>query len=178
MVNCSYPTNKSWVISNFKSVQKKTINENINLHLNSYIWIARIFAEQMKKKIKGNIIQFSSHYGVIGQNSEMYKGTNMSENMIYSAIKGGIISNVKQMCSHYGKYGIRVNAICPGGVEVMLKEKKKTIQKIFKRYSERTPLRRLAKANEISPSVAFLCSDSSSYITGIHMMVDGGWTAT
>ena len=50
MVNCSYPTNKSWVISNFKSVQKKTINENINLHLNFYIWIARIFAEQMKKK--------------------------------------------------------------------------------------------------------------------------------
>ena len=52
MINCSYPTNKSWVLSNFKSVKKKTINENINLHLNSYIWIARIFAEQMKKKKK------------------------------------------------------------------------------------------------------------------------------
>ena len=180
MINCSYPTNKSWVLSNFKSVKKKTINENINLHLNSYIWIARIFAEQMKKKkIKGSIIQFSSHYGVIGQNSEMYKGTNMSENMIYSAIKGGIISHVKQMCSHYGKYGIRVNAICPGGIEGHVKGKKKKQSKRFlKKYSERTPLRRLAKAKEISPSVAFLCSDSSSYITGIHLMIDGGWTAT
>ena len=45
----------------------------------------------------------------MGQNSEMYKGTNIK--MIYSAIKGGIISHVKQMCSHYGKYGIRVNAV-------------------------------------------------------------------
>ena len=46
-----------------------------------------------KKKIKGSIIQFSSHYGVIGQNTELYKGTKMRENMIYSAVKGGIISH-------------------------------------------------------------------------------------
>ena len=50
MINCSYPAKKSWSFSDFKSVKKNTINENINLHLNSYIWIARIFAEQMKKK--------------------------------------------------------------------------------------------------------------------------------
>ena len=61
----------------------------------------------------------------------MYKGTNMSENMIYSAIKGGIISHVKQMCSHYGKYGIRVNAICPGGIEGHVKGKKKKQSKRF-----------------------------------------------
>ena len=115
MINCSYPTNKSWVLSNFKSVKKKTINENINLHLNSYIWIARIFAEQMKKKkVKGSIIQFSSHYGVIGQNSEMYKGTNMSENMIYSAIKGGLLSFIKNLASFYGIYNIRANSIVCG----------------------------------------------------------------
>ena len=104
MINCSYPAKKSWYFSDFKSVKKKTINENVNFHLNSYIWIARIFAEQMRKKIKGSIIQFSSHYGVIGQNTELYKGTKMRENMIYSAVKGGIISHVKQMCAHYGKY--------------------------------------------------------------------------
>ena len=68
--------------------------------------MARLVAEEMrKKKIKGNIIQFGSHYGVIGQDTEIYKGTNMSENMIYSAIKGGIISNTKQLAVHYGKMG-------------------------------------------------------------------------
>jgi NAD(P)-dependent dehydrogenase (short-subunit alcohol dehydrogenase family) len=180
MINCSYPTTKSWIFSNFNSVKKKTIDENINLHLNSYIWTARIFAEQMKKKkIKGSIVQLSSHYGVVGQNSELYEGTSMKENMIYSAIKGGIISNVKQMCAHYGKYGIRVNAISPGGIEGHVKGKVKLQPKKFlKRYCERTPLKRLAKAKEISPAVAFLSSDISSYITGINLMIDGGWTAT
>ena len=180
MINCSYPTTKSWIFSNFNSVKKKTIDENINLHLNSYIWTARIFAEQMKKKkIKGSIVQLSSHYGVVGQNSELYEGTSMKENMIYSAIKGGIISNVKQMCAHYGKYGIRVNAISPGGIEGHVKGKVKLQPKKFlKRYCERTPLKRLAKAKEISPAVAFLSSDMSSYITGINLMIDGGWTAT
>ena len=103
----------------------------------------------------------------------------MRENMIYSAIKGGIISNVKQMCAHYGKDGIRVNAICPGGIRGHVKEKSKTQpNKFLKRYKARTPLRRLATPEEISPAVAFLASELSSYITGIHLMIDGGWTAT
>ncbi len=180
LVNCSYPATKSWNKSDFKSVKKKTINENMNLHLNSYIWIARIFAEEMKKKkIKGSIIQFSSHYGVIGQSTKLYKGTKMRENMIYSAIKGGVISNVKQMCAHYGTFGIRVNAICPGGIIGHIKGKKiNQSRKFIKNYCERTPLNRLAKSNEISPAVAFFASDLSSYITGVHLMIDGGWTAT
>ena len=180
LINCSYPASSSWHKSDFRFVKKKTINENIKLHLNSYIWIARIFAEYMKiKKIKGSIIQFSSHYGVIGQNSKLYKGTKMRENMIYSAIKGGIISNVKQMCAHYGKYGIRVNSISPGGIQGHIKGRKIFQPKKFiKNYCQRTPLNRLANSKEISPAVAFLASDLSSYITGINLLIDGGWTAT
>ena len=82
-----------------------------------------------KKKIFGNIIQFGSHYGVIGQNSNIYKGTKMSENMIYSAIKGGIVNNTRHLASHYGKWGIRANTICPGGVEGHIKEKNSNNQK-------------------------------------------------
>ena len=94
LINCSYPVSKNWAQSSFKSVSQELISTNLNLHLNTYIWIARIVAEEMrKKKIKGSIIQFGSHYGVIGQNTDLYKGTKMRENMIYSAIKGGIISN-------------------------------------------------------------------------------------
>ena len=44
----------------------------------------------------------------------------------------------------------------------------------IKQYSDRTPLRRLAKKNEIAPAVAFLASDAASYITGITLMIDGG----
>ena len=48
----------------------------------------------------------------------------------------------------------------------------------IKQYSDRTPLRRLAKKNEIAPAVAFLASDAASYITGITLMIDGGWTSS
>ena len=180
LINCSYPSSSKYKDSSFKNVKQKTITENLNIHLSSYIWIARIVAENMKKKkIKGSIIQFGSHYGLIGQNSDIYKGTSMKENMYYSAIKGGIISNTKQLCSHYGKWGIRANCICPGGIEGHVKGKKFKQPKIFlKNYSNRTPLRRLAKKEEIAPAVAFLASDASTYISGITLMIDGGWTAS
>ncbi len=179
-INCSYPTTKSYSKAKFEKVKLQTIKENVNIHLNSYVWMARLVAEEMrKKKIKGNIIQFGSHYGVIGQDTEIYKGTNMSENMIYSAIKGGIISNTKQLAVHYGKWGIRANCVCPGGVEGHIKNKKIKQSRLFvKNYSKRTPLNRLAKKEEIAPAVAFLASDSASYITGITLMIDGGWTAS
>ncbi|MDC0426661.1 SDR family oxidoreductase [Pelagibacteraceae bacterium] len=180
LINCSYPVSAKHSKSSFKNVSQRTITENLNLHLNSYIWIARITAESMrKKKIKGSIIQFGSHYGVIGQNSEIYKGTQMNENMYYSAIKGGIISNTRHLCSHYGKWGIRANCICPGGIKGHVKGKKFTQPKKFIRnYSNRTPLKRLAEREEIAPAVAFLASDASSYITGVTLMIDGGWTAS
>ena len=180
LINCSYPIYSNYGKSSFEKVKQKSIEKNLNIHLNSYIWIARIVAEEMKKKkIFGNIIQFGSHYGVIGQNSNIYKGTKMSENMIYSAIKGGIVNNTRHLASHYGKWGIRANTICPGGVEGHIKGKKFKQPKVFiKQYSDRTPLRRLAKKNEIAPAVAFLASDAASYITGITLMIDGGWTSS
>ena len=54
----------------------------------------------------------------------------MSENMIYSAIKGGIISNTKQLAVHYGKWGIEL-CICPGGVEGHIKNKKIKQSRLF-----------------------------------------------
>tara|TARA_Y100001970_G_scaffold173242_1_gene211676 strand:- start:3330 stop:4106 length:777 start_codon:yes stop_codon:yes gene_type:complete len=179
LINCSYPATADWSKGNFSTVTEKLINKNINLHLNSYIWIARLVAEEMKKKkIKGSIIQFGSHYGLVGQNPTVYEGSGSRENMIYSAIKGGIINNTRQMCSYYGKYNIRVNCVCPGGVTGHVKGKKiKQSKRFVKNYSRVAPLGRLAKPEEIAPAVAFLASDAASYITGITLMIDGGWTA-
>ena len=68
------------------------------------------------KKIAGSITNFSSIYGLLGQDMNIYKNTGIKENMTYSIIKGGIISLTRQMASYYGKYNIRINNLCAGGV--------------------------------------------------------------
>jgi len=108
---------------------------------------------------------------VVGPDFSVYKNTSMTSSIIYSAVKGGIVNLGRYLASYFGKYNIRVNTVCPGGVldgqnEIFLKN-----------YSNKTPLGRMASAEEVASTVLFLASDASSYITGATIMVDGGWTA-
>ncbi len=178
-VNCSYPRTSDWANSSFSRIKLKYLQENIDIHLNSYSWLAKVVAESMKKNFKkGSIIQLSSIYGIVAQDLNVYKKTKMHENMTYSIIKGGIISLTKQMASYYGKYGIRVNSISPGGIKGHIAGKKIKQSKTFiKNYSLKTPLGRLASPHEIATSALFLASEASSYITGSNLIVDGGWTS-
>ena len=91
----------------------------------------------------------------------------MTENFPYSIIKGGQSNLVKQMASYCGKYQIRVNAVCAGGVF------DNQNKKFIKNYSEQVAVKRMAKAYEISSTIIFLSSDASSYITGSNLIVDG-----
>ena len=116
-INCSYPRTKDWTKNSFNKITLKSFRENIDIHLNSYAWLARLTAEEMANNHKkGNIIQLSSIYGLIGQDLSVYNNTDMQENMTYAVIKGGIINLTRQMASYYGQFNIRVNTICPGGL--------------------------------------------------------------
>jgi len=177
-VNCSYPTSKNWNNSSFKKNKISILRNNVDFHLNSYVWLSYKICEMMKKSNKrGSVIMLSSIYGLLAQNKEIYKNTNMSENMNYSIIKGGINNFAKQLAAFYGSYGIRVNSVCPGGIAGHVKGSKKNQNKIFiKNYSKNCPLKRLGKPEEVASSVLFLSSDASSYITGTSFLIDGGWS--
>ena len=58
----------------------------------------------------------NSIYGLLGQDLSVYEKTSIKENMSYSIIKGGLTNLTRQMASYYGKFGIRINSICSGGV--------------------------------------------------------------
>tara|TARA_B100000989_G_scaffold94021_1_gene68342 strand:- start:13637 stop:14425 length:789 start_codon:yes stop_codon:yes gene_type:complete len=178
-INASYPKTKDWKKNSFKRINLESFETNIKKHLNSYVWCSKILATEMaKNKIKGSIVNLSSIYGLVGQDLEIYKGTDMEENLSYSVIKGGINNLTRQMSSYYGKLGVRVNAICPGGVINSEDKKYLRTQKSFeKRYTEKVPLKRFARTDEIASAVLFLSSEASSYITGSLLTVDGGWTA-
>lgn len=170
-VNSAYPRTKDWG-NKLEDITIESWQKNVDIQMNSYCLITRSIAELMKKnEIKGSIINFGSIYGVVGVDFEVYSGTEMTCPAAYSAIKGGIINFSRYVASYYGKYGIRINCLCPGGI---FDNQNKTF---VSNYEKRTPLRRMGKPEEIAAATLFLASDAASYITGTTFMVDGGWTS-
>ena len=174
LVNCSYPKSKDWSKIDFKKENLRILKKNIEYHLNSFTIITKIVCNNIKKT-GGSIINVSSIYGEVGQDENLYKDSKIKPNYVYSLIKSGIIGVTKSFASHYGKYNIRVNCISPGGISD--KNNKYQSIKFIKTYSGRVPLGRMANANEIAAPILFLASDKSSYITGVNLLVDGGWTS-
>ncbi len=171
-INCSYPRTKDWASNSFSEISLDSMRKNIDIHLNSYIWIAKLAADCMKENNKtGSIILTSSIYGLKAQDPNLYKGTNISENLTYGIIKAGVIQGSRQMASYFGQFNIRVNTICPGGVQDQNMNKN-----FMNRYSTKTPLKRMAAPQDLVGAYLFLSSDLSSYITGETLMVDGGFS--
>jgi len=171
-INCSYPQTEDWIDNSFKDISLKSFKKNIDIHLNSYSWLSRSIANHMVDFVKeGNIIQLGSIYGLIGQDLNIYDGTKMKENMSYSIIKGGITNLTRQMASYYGRYGIRINTIAPGGIADSTQNRR-----FVEQYNKKVPLGRLGDASEIASTTLFLASGASSYITGATVVVDGGWS--
>ncbi|MEK7375557.1 MAG: SDR family oxidoreductase [Candidatus Margulisiibacteriota bacterium] len=168
-INASYPRTKDFG-AKVENVTAECWQKNIDMHLNSYALSSKYIAEHMKKS-GGVVINFASIYGVRGPDYSVYEGTKQTNSMEYSAIKGGIVNLNRYLASYFGKYNIRFVAVCPGGVF----DKQNPV--FVKNYSNRTPLKRMARAEEIASAVLFLASDAASYITGAAIMVDGGWTA-
>jgi NAD(P)-dependent dehydrogenase (short-subunit alcohol dehydrogenase family) len=178
-INCSYPRTANWAESSFQYVTLASLRENVDIHMNSYAWLGRLVAEAMVERGKGgSIILLGSIYGIVAQDLTVYEGTDMHENMTYSIIKGGITNLTRQMASYFGQFNIRVNILCPGGLVGHVAGKSDGQNPIFvEQYSNKTPLKRLGRAEEVASTALFLASDAASYITGITIMVDGGWTA-
>jgi len=133
----------------------------------------------------GSIINISSIYGIVGNDQSIYEGSNLHEvyakshpeidriysHGVYNAAKGGLINFTRYLAAYYGKNNIRVNCISPGGIS-----NEGENSTFVEKYSQRTPLGRKAKPDEINGAVVFLASDESSYVTGHNLVVDGGYT--
>ena len=169
LINNAYPRTKDWG-DKFEDIKLSSWKQNIDWQLNSYFYISQQVAIQMAKQKSGSIVNISSIYGVVGPDFSVYAGTNMTMPAGYAAIKGGLINLTRYMASYFGPKNVRVNCVSPGGIFDNQNE-------IFvKNYEKIVPLKRMGKPEDISPSVAFLLSDESKYITGQNLIIDGGWT--
>ena len=178
MINTLYPKFENWGQSSFNHISYENFSSHIKINSDSFFWSSKIIADKMKKNKSGSIILMNSIYGIRGQYLSAYKNTEIKENMTYPIVKGAMSNHVRQMASFYGKDNIRINSICSGGVQGLNSMTDKALSKKFlKNYNLRCPLKRLANTDEVVDAILFLSSNSASYITGINLPIDGGWTA-
>ena len=144
----------------------------INVNLKGTLLTSKYTIKKMIKKKKGSIVNVSSIRGLLGNPSLVS----------YCASKGGIVLLTRQMALDYAKYNIRVNCVCPGFTSTEMFEfylsKQKNPEEARKIFSGMAPLNRIGTPEEIGAAILFLTSESSSFITGVALPVDGGYMAS
>ena len=143
-------------------------NFNVDLDLTAVFKMCREFAKIMMENNYGRIINISSMYGLVG---------NMAlPSAAYHAAKGGVINLTRALAAEWANDGITVNCICPGYFATEL-----TIDTLntddFKTYMKSTvPLGRYCVEGELDTTAVYLATEASSYVTGVIIPVDGGYT--
>ena len=123
---------------------------------------------QMLKQGGGAIVNTASVAGLVG-----FQGL-----PAYVASKHGVNGLTKTAALEYAKQGIRVNAVCPGVIQTPMLDRLFTSQPgVSETIAAMEPVGRLGKPEEIAAAVVWLCSDASSFVTGLPMAVDGGLIA-
>ncbi|MFM8436760.1 MAG: SDR family NAD(P)-dependent oxidoreductase [Planctomycetia bacterium] len=136
--------------------------------------LAREAARAMLPRGRGSIIQFSSMYGLVSPDPRMY-GNQPVNPIDYGVGKAALLQMVRYHAVTWAPRGVRVNAIAPGpfpnpagmGGDAGFVE----------RLSQRVPLGRPGRAEEIPGAVVYLASDAASFVTGTCLVIDDGWTA-
>jgi NAD(P)-dependent dehydrogenase (short-subunit alcohol dehydrogenase family) len=133
------------------------------------VWLGMKYAiPHMLRQGSGAVVNVSSALGLIGS-------ANASP---YVAAKHGVIGLTKSVALEYAKSGIRVNAVCPGGVLTDMLDTEFTRQPGVMDYVVGLhPIGRLGTVEEVASSILWLCSEQAGFITGTSLAVDGGWTA-
>ncbi len=141
-------------------------NKVITLNLTSQFFMAQTIANAfMVPQKEGKIVNMCSLGGILGIPSAA----------AYSASKGGIMQTTKSLACEWARFGITVNCVCPGFVETPLIADNMANEKWMGYMTMRTPMRRLAKPEDVAGAVLYLSSDMANYVTGTSIVVDGGF---
>jgi 2-hydroxycyclohexanecarboxyl-CoA dehydrogenase len=139
----------------------------IDINLRGPIRMTRAVLPLMVERQSGRIVNISSDAGRVGSSGEA----------VYSACKAGIIGFGKTVAREVARYGITVNAICPGPTDTALLESvTEGNEKLLDSLKRGIPMRRLGLPEDIAGAVAFMVSDDAGFITGQTLSVSGGLT--
>jgi NAD(P)-dependent dehydrogenase (short-subunit alcohol dehydrogenase family) len=140
-------------------------NKVININLTGVFFTAQAAGKWMIERGNGSIIITASMSGHVVNSPQ--------PQCAYNASKAGVIMLAKSMAVEWAQKGVRVNCISPGytGTELTLQ-----MTELFPIWQKHTPMKRLAKPEEITGAALYLASEASSFVTGEDIVIDGGLT--
>ena len=164
LVNCAGSAKNNGVLN----MTDEEWDFTMKTDLDSIFYMTRAFANIMKKNNYGRIINIASMYGMVG---------NMAmDTVAYHTSKGGVVNFTRAVAAELAKYGITCNAICPGYFDTELTHET-LITPEFTAYMKSTvPIGRYGHAGELNAGAIFLASEEASYVTGVILPIDGGYT--
>ena len=145
----------------------------LDVSLKGQYLVTKFAVPYMIKSGGGSIINTGSGWSLKG-----------GENAVaYCAMKGGTLNMTRAMAIDFGKYNIRVNTVCPGDIDTpMLRSECEQLGGVYdKKYLEscinERPIRRIGTTDDVANAVLFFASEMSTWVTGAHLVVDGGGIA-
>ncbi len=118
----------------------------------------------MKRQRRGVILNTASNAGLVGR----------VRLPVYGAAKGAVVQLTRALAQQVGRWGIRVNCLCPGAIATPMLGDVEAARRTMARIN---PLGWLGEPIDIAYAALFLCSDEARYVTGVALPVDGGWTS-
>lgn len=153
-------------------------NLDISVGLTGAFNCCKVFGTYMARSGKGgHIINIASDLGVIAPDQRIYQVPGLSSHLqpvkpiSYSVVKHGLIGMTKYLATYWCDYSVRCNSISPGGVQ------NGQNQEFVEKLAGLIPMGRMAQPDEYRGAIVFLCSDSSSYLNGANIIIDGGRSA-
>lgn len=153
-------------------MSREKLNHTLDINVNGTLLLTKAILPYMQKQGAGSIINISSIQGVTAPHFPFYE-KGQSSPVGYTFEKWGMVGYTKWLAAFYGKDNIRANCISPGGYDPKLEALRPNF---YHAYQEHTPLKRWPDQDDIKGPVVFLASEASRYVTGINLVMDGGFT--